>query len=309
MLPEYGRVLGLWPYWRGENALWVNPEFFRSLQSGSKQEEWLNPGGDRMWLCPEGEFFVEDPERREDSFHVPHALDPGAYSRVPDKSQYCMASRGDLWACRAQQRITFRLQRRFRVYAEKELAALWGTTYLRQAGYDEEAVLELPDCPIAVGLWNIIPVPAGGAARVPLDRGWADGPAAAFPPGAADPVDGCVLMSCRGERAVRAWLGADDVRTRAAYIVDQAETGRSLMVLREFSRAPAERYAREPGEEGAPVVGLSCPGPRGRYVEIGVRSPAAGRPAAGRKLTWKISLWAFSGRTEEILGLARRLTS
>jgi hypothetical protein len=79
MLPEYGRILGLWPYWRGENALWVNPEFFRCLQAGSKQEEWLNPGGDRMWLCPESEFFTEDAGRPADTWQVPRSVDPGTY--------------------------------------------------------------------------------------------------------------------------------------------------------------------------------------------------------------------------------------
>ena len=44
VLPEYGRVLGLWPHWRGDNALWVNPGFLRLLHIGSKDDGWINPG-------------------------------------------------------------------------------------------------------------------------------------------------------------------------------------------------------------------------------------------------------------------------
>ena len=35
LLPEYGRVLGIWPHRRAENVLWVNGDFFQSLRVGA----------------------------------------------------------------------------------------------------------------------------------------------------------------------------------------------------------------------------------------------------------------------------------
>ncbi len=310
VLPEYGRVLGLWPYWRGENALWVNPEFFRCLQAGSKQEEWLNPGGDRMWICPESEFFMEDAGRPADTYKVPRALDPGTYARAPDKSAYCMVNRGDAWAFHSGERIGFRIQRRIRVYPEKELAALWGTTYLRQAGYDEEAVLEVVDCPLAVGLWNVLPVPTGGMARIPLQGRWTDAALAGLPAQGAVVDEGSAVVECGAGSTARIWLGPADVKRRAAYIVEQRDTGRSALLVKEFDKNPSARYASEAGDPASPLaVGVSCAGPHAAHCELGFRSPAAGRPAGARRIVWKSSLWAFSGRNEEIAALARRLTA
>ena len=59
LLSEYGRVLGIWPHRRAENVLWVNNGFFQSLRVGAKDDGWNNPGGDRLWLAPAGEFLGE----------------------------------------------------------------------------------------------------------------------------------------------------------------------------------------------------------------------------------------------------------
>ena len=71
-LPEYGRVLGIWPHRRSENVLWVNRDFFQSLRVGAKDDGWNNPGGDRLWLAPPGEFLGE-------GGMVPPAIDPGKF--------------------------------------------------------------------------------------------------------------------------------------------------------------------------------------------------------------------------------------
>jgi hypothetical protein len=311
LLPEYGRVLGLWPYWRGDNALWINPDFFRSLQIGAKQTEWVNPGGDRMWLCPESEFFIPDAEHPSETFTVPHSLDPGAYTAVDEKGFSSMENQGDLWAYRAGARISFRILRRIRVYGEKELAALWGTTYLRQAGYDEETVLEVKDSPVAVGLWNATCLKVGGQARLPLQRYWADTGLTGLPAGMVELADGCAVIPCRGDKLIRAWLDAVETKSRGAYFLENRETGRATFVLKEFEKAPPGQYTREPVQRGVlgGVLGFACAGFHAPSCELGFRSPAAGGPTGKKKLSWKSSLWAFSGRTDEVLSFLRRLTA
>jgi hypothetical protein len=312
VLPEYGRVLGLWPHWRGENALWVNPEFFRSLQIGAKQTEWVNPGGDRMWLCPESEFFIADPARPGESFSVPHPIDPGSYTASFEKTGVLLENRGNAWAFRAAARIGFRIQRRIRVYEEKELAELWGATYFRQAGFDERATLEVRDCPIAVGLWNGVSLASGGRSFLALrDRG-ASSVLGGPPPGTDESAGGCAVIDVGGDKPVRAWLDASEAGTRAAYVHENRETGRAVMVLKEFEKAGAGQYAHElerDGAIGSPSAGVLCAGFHAPSCELSFRSPAAGGPARKKKTAWKCSLWAFSGRSDEIRAFLRRVLS
>ena len=221
-----------------------------------------------------------------------------------------MANRGDVYAFQAAERIGFHVERRFRVYPEKELCEISGTTYVRQCGYDEETVLEVGNCPIAVGLWNVIPLPPGGSVRIPLLRHWGDTPLAAIPAEVMAAEEGYAVVSCPADKPFRVWMESSDARTRFAYVVEQRDGGRSLLVVKEYQQGRSGGYAVEHGTPPlAPAAGISCAGPRAPCCELSFRSPAAGRAAGGRRVVWKSSLWAFSGRNEEILALARRLTA
>jgi hypothetical protein len=300
-MPEYGRILGLWSVWRGENAFHINPEFFRSLGTGAKQTEWVNPGGDRMWLYPEDEFFRAG--------EIPPDLDPGTYSGSSDKGLYVMENRGDVWAGKTGARIVFRIQRRFRVYTEKELVALWGMTYLRQAGYDEETVLEIQDSPIEAGAWNAVQLSPGGRAHMQLDTPLGAKPAA----GGFVVKDGCAVIPAGGTQGERVWLKASQVKPRAAYVLESAETGRAQLVLKEFEKGLQTGYARESDAEGAPqysgAAGFRWAGRHSQECELGFRSPAAVGSRKKKKTVWKHSTWAFSGRIEEVAELLRRVTA
>lgn len=300
-LPEYGRILGLWPVWRGENAFWTNPDFLMSLAIGAKETAWVNPGGDRMWLYPEAEFFDSGAGPSE----IPHALDPGKYAGASEKGAYCMENRGDLWARRCGARIGFRILRRIRVYEEKELERMWGRTYLRQAGYDEETAFEILDSPIPAGLWSSTQLAAGGSAHLPLDKP----PSAKIAAAGFEIRDRCVVIPCGGERAVRIWLDASEAKTRGAYIMDNTEAGRSTLVLKEYEKAPVDRYAPEFPAAGGGAAGFFCAGRHSPSCDLGFRSPAAGGPRGRKKAVWRHSIWAFSGRIEEVREFLRRVTS
>ena len=155
LLPEYGRVLGIWPHGRSENVLWVNPEFFQSLRVGAKDDGWNNPGGDRVWLSPAAEFLG-------DGGLVPPAIDPGKFELSFDRGAACMANHGEAWAHRSSVRVRFRLVRRLRALDDAAMETAWGPTFLRRAGWEEEIELQiLGTCPVSVRLWNIAQVPPG----------------------------------------------------------------------------------------------------------------------------------------------------
>jgi len=161
LLPDYGRILGVWPHWRAENALWVNPAFLDFLRLGVKDDGWMNPGGDHMWLSPQEEFVPDHGE-------VPAAIDPGRYVRLPARVGFTMENRGEVRAWKSNLRMRFRLSRHVRVLEEPALASLWGESWLRRAGYEEETTLEVDgERPAHVGLWSFTLVGAGAEFRLP----------------------------------------------------------------------------------------------------------------------------------------------
>jgi hypothetical protein len=251
LLPEYGRVLGLWPRSRAENALWVNPDFFQSLRVGAKDDGWNNPGGDRIWLAPASEFLGEGGV-------VPAAIDPGKFVLSSDRGAACMANRGEAWAHRSAVRVRFRVTRRLRTLDEAALESAWGSTWLRRAGFEEELELELEgSCPVPVRLWNITQVPPGSEIT--------EGPAG-------------------GGRRVICLEDPDSERARLLVRISSASDGETGGFGPWPGRKPA---AGAPGE----FFLLSPPIP----------------PGAKRRLSWKTSTCAFSGRSAEIRRFASRM--
>jgi hypothetical protein len=291
VLPDCGRVLGLWPHWRGENALWVDPVFLEQLRIGVKDDGWRNPGGDRMWLGPEEEFFAEGQG-------IPPALDPGCYTLAAEKSSCRMENKGEALAWKSGSRVRFRIERRIRPLGETELAEGWGGASFRQAGYEEQVTLEVSGdrgCP--VWLWNLTQVPAGSDVRVPLRKYWGDTGLAELPPGTVGLEEGCAVVSFRGAHALRVGIAAADAGSRIICREDH-EAGRSQLLVKDFTREGADA-------SGDGLIECRWEGARGRG-EFSCRSPAVG-PGGKRRISWKTSLCAFSGRSDAVRVLAARL--
>ncbi|MGO9412822.1 MAG: hypothetical protein ACLQCB_19000 [Spirochaetia bacterium] len=229
ILPEYGRVLGVWPHWRGENALWVNPDFLRMLEIGAKDDGWLNPGGDRIWLGPREEFFPHDTV-------PPPSLDPGRYEGAAEKGVFSMENKGEVHAWKSGTMLGFRIQRRLRSLEEQEISDAWGTRWLRQAGYVEETTLEVSrQIPASVWLWNLTQVP--GSAETLEARGASDRSAGAEP------------------------------LTRKIICVDEHDDGRSQLLVKAFEvpgegqdgPGAGEPQHRKPSAPESPGTGvISC---------------------------------------------------
>jgi hypothetical protein len=289
ILPDYGRVLGLWPHWRGENALWVNPAFMERLRIGVKDDGWTNPGGDRMWLGPEEEFFAEGQG-------IPPAIDPGRFTRVAEKPCYRMENRGEVLAWKSGARVRFRIERRIRPLGQEELSAAGGAATLRQAGYEEEVTLEVSGdrgCP--VWLCNVTQVPAGAEVRVPLRRYWGDTGLADLPAGTVGLEENCAVVGLRGPRPLGVAMTAADAGSRILCRSDH-EQGRSQLLVRDFARESAD-------ERGPGFVRCRWDAALGSG-EFSCSSPAAGQ--GRRRIRWTTSLRAFSGRSDAVRLLASR---
>jgi hypothetical protein len=295
VVPECGRVLGLWPHWRAANALWVEPGFLEALRAGTRDDAWLCPGGDVMRLAPAREYLGEDGS-------PPRCLDPGRYEMAEEKGWCVLENRGDAWARQAGQRVRFRIVRRLRPLSEQEMEERWGTASVRRAGYEEEAVLELsgPRLP-AAGLWNLLRVRPGGLARVPLRRYWGDTSLAGLPPSAVGLEDGSAVLALRGDDPAALAVGSPDAAPRMMY-KEEGEQGRATLLVRDFDGA---------GQAGGDFARLAHAGARGPG-ELSCFSPLLASREQGRagspRLVWRLALAAFSGRASEIAGLARHLS-
>jgi hypothetical protein len=285
--PDCGRLLGLWPNGRAENALWTDPGFFAALRGAARREEWINPGGDRIWLGPDDEFL-------HPGTGTPPSVDPGRYVRLGDRDGCRMENRGNAWAARSGTRVEFRIERRFTPFDAKQIAAARGEPHLRQAGCGETTVLEIaPEAP-PVRLRGIVQVPAGGETWIPLAQRWADTPLVTEPIGSFAVDAGCAVVHAGGQRRTLAFGGAD-ARSRLYHLADLG-AGRSLLLVKECE-----------GEESAD---LACTtGGDGLCTELGLDSPAIGGGTGRLRLVWHHTLYAVLGRTVEIRALLRRIAS
>ena len=156
--PEYGRVLGLWPHLKAENALWVDPDFLQSLQVGVKDDGWINPGGDWVWLAPAEEFLSEG--------RPAPSVDPGKYTLASDRAFLGLTNRGEAFARRSGSHVRFRLSRRIRPLFEADIDSTFGQTWLRRAGWDEEVELEIESrASVPAQVWSLAQAPAGSEIR------------------------------------------------------------------------------------------------------------------------------------------------
>ncbi len=73
-----GRLLGMFPYGEGDNALWVNENLDECLLGHS-----AHIGGERLWISPERNFYYENP-RDFEGYRIPSEIDPGEYTCKKD---------------------------------------------------------------------------------------------------------------------------------------------------------------------------------------------------------------------------------
>ncbi|MHB9071294.1 MAG: DUF6786 family protein [Sedimentisphaerales bacterium] len=93
VLPEYGRVLGVWSNIEKDNHFWINQNFL----DGHNYFNWTNPGGHRIWLAPERDFFISDLKNPFVTYNVPAAMDQGNYKCDCDNLSLKLCNTGTLW--------------------------------------------------------------------------------------------------------------------------------------------------------------------------------------------------------------------
>jgi len=175
LLPYGARMLGLYASGSEENFFWTNPplgaaETARELFARSG---WHNTGGDRTWIAPELDTFF--PAADSNQYVQPRQLDMSDYAVERTGGGIRLSRQMILHLARSNRDAALRLSKWFGpapnpLRYERDVAAQVAS--VEYAGYTQRVTLQSLDEPTepppAVGIWNLVQLPAGGEILVPL---------------------------------------------------------------------------------------------------------------------------------------------
>ncbi len=317
VLPEGGRVLGLYAPGDPRNFLWTNPALrdAASARTFYTSGAWQNSGGDRTWLAPEIDFFLPEFPRL-DVYHQPRALDPGSFRAEREADAIHLRMDLSLTPLRHGRPVALRLSRSVRAAAdplrhERNRSGWEGVQF---AGYSLRTVLEFADPPAdvpAIGLWSLLQMPHGGEMLLPTYSRTEPGVCfGEVPPGDLRVEPRGVRYRMRAPGGQKIGLSAVSSPGRIGYHYRTGET--SQLVVRNFSVDPSGEYVdvpwTRPDELGCAVQICNVNLPEfGTFSELEYHAPAIGG-ATGRVRVEDVSrVWAFRGPFEQVSAVAGKL--
>lgn len=304
VLPESGRMLGLFMPGTDENVLWTNPALAtaESATAYFTRSGWPNVGGDRTWLAPEIELFIGDPERPSETYAVPPVLDPGHWTLTSATAAGVNLSHTTrVRLHRAKREIGVRVSKTFGPAANP----LQDPSRLHYAGYTQCTTIELElgeDSAIRLGIWNLLQLPGPGVMLIPT-RGVAR-PQRVF--GTLQPGELTVeprlvrwSMTAPGEDAKMA-IKAQPLTGRVGYLRHAIPgTEHWDLVVREFAVDPAGDYVdalwEPPYETGWCFQACCIRAGAERFNELEYHAPAAAAVAGRNVRSDESRVWAFRG--------------
>lgn len=315
ILREGARVIGLFP--GGDdcgNALWTHPALARedSARAYMARPGWPNPGGDRTWLAPETEFFMEGTPVAVKSYLVPPTLDPGAYRNVGTALDPYLVTEADLVLRRTHARVTVQILKSWApainpLAARPDLAGC-----LAYAGYTQHTTLSILDgdsIPVSlpgIGLWNLLQLPLGGHMLAPTN-----GPAAwttvfGEPPTAETQCDAVGwIWHMRGILgAAKVALKAQSVTGRAGYVYPGTDGKGWFLVIRAFNVEPDGNYVDDlwsnPEDRGYAFQACRVAEKEQAFAELEYHVPAIAPVRTGSQCVDESRVWAFYGAAEAV---------
>jgi uncharacterized protein DUF6786 len=306
-LPSYGRVLGLWCDKRSQSVYWMNPQFLK-YDDTKKELEWVNPGGHRMWIAPEREFFIRDLSRPFETYKVPVSVDPGQYEIEFECNQLIFKNKGTLRAFNSNKDISFRLTRQIKAMDEQFMEGLVGNLELQAVGYEDEAILET-DTNFKIGIWSLTQVFLSSEVFIAADR---DSKYNVFFGDENDKVhyaDGFWKVRFDKGQDFKIGLKASGISDKIFYI-RRDDNGSATLIVKVFEKGSDESYVDTPWDDPEDIgyaVQFFCGGGFG-FGEIETHSPVFNN---GDKCVSKsrVRIYAFSGQFANCLNLAQRLAT
>jgi len=302
-LPEFGRVIGIWTSPEESSLLWCNPDFPEAVKSGSLLDisNWANPGGDRLWLSPERDFFISDHSDPWGTYAVPRCMDPGDYTYIADENTIRMNNAGVIKGYESDSETTFKVSRLFRPLEESELTVVCNDPSVCSSGYEEEISMELTNgVPTPISFWNLTQVPKGGTVMMGIADGVPDVVEYIGETGecVGDSCNGLLPVTFDGSNQYKIGLIAKDSSGFLAYLCNDT------LLIRTFNIDPGADYIDIPpdGRPGEPCpVQLYYGGDTYNFGELEYHSCALSTPDNTLELNGISRLYAFRGPEVNLL--------
>jgi hypothetical protein len=312
VLPESGRILGLYARESQENFLWTNPALGNAESAAEffGRDGWLNPGGDRTWLAPEIELFIGDLARPGETYAVPATLDSGQWRREDGAYGLRLRNQSAVHLKHSDRTIHFTVAKDVRPAANPLRSMKLGLSY---AGYEQTTTLELAVDrngnvpPAQLGVWNLLQLPKPGRMIVPTYRRAV--PQTVFgdvPSADLELADHAFIwsMADTGKNA-KISVKADVLTGRAGYLCrSQADGDLWSLVVRNFTVNPSGNYVdalwNNPADTGYAFQACAVNEGTETFNELEYHAPAAETADGRNRACDRSQVWAFRGGADKI---------
>jgi hypothetical protein len=313
VLPHGGRMLGLFAPGSEENFFWTHPalESATSASDFYAGNKWHNSGGDRTWFAPEIDFFLPNfPDTS--SYWQPREFDPGNYEWVDGKDTIALSNRFSYRLSRSKEIVHLEARKQL-APAANPLSELKSAADVAYAGYTLRTTLaftEVPSATAKVGIWSLLQLPHGGDFLAPTDSRVE--PKILFGSIADSDLlleENMVRYKMRAHGENKLGLKAKGLTERMGY--SRLADGAADLIVRNFIIDPSGDYINapwsEPEGEGFVIEACNIDSSLGSFSEIEYHAPAIGGLRKQTSYEDVSQLWAFRGKEQEILQIARLL--
>jgi hypothetical protein len=306
------RVLGLYGRDTDVSFFWSHPALdeTHSARAFFETPGWTNPGGDRLWVSPEVDFFYPDYPSMG-SYRHPSQLDPGCHKISARDGGAIFTNTIALMNYRTGEHVDLEVTKSYSGAADPLLGNRDIGSY-EYAGYTQQATLAaLNPLNSAVGLWSLVQLPHGGEAIIPTTSRAT--PRVYFGDVRAEhlALDDRAVRYCVCDRGIqKIGVKAAVLTGRMGYVYQQGEQW--SLVVRSFDVDPRGEYVDTPPDDlndtgyAVQVCNVNID-ELGAFAELEYHCPAIG-PASQTKAWVDTSrLWAYRGSREVVEAIARML--
>ena len=310
VLPDSGRVLGLFSSDSDENFFWTNPSLNRKKSAASffKADGWHNPGGDRTWIAPEIEIFIGNLSDPMGTYHVPPELDPGFWRVECNNPFLRLTNKTMVQMLRSKKKLKVKISKEFKP-APNPLRNM-NIKVVQYSGYEQNTFLELdmlPSPPIQLGLWNLLQLPKPGRMFIPTY--FKTKPQLVFGTTKSGDIKidrNLIIWNMDyGNANYKMSIKAEALTGRAGYLYRSSDKPENWnLVVRQFSVNPSGEYVdalwNDPFDRGYAFQACSVNSGDESFNELEYHAPAA-KTLEGQNRTYDQSqVWAFRGGFADI---------
>lgn len=273
ILPDYNRILGVWPDTNKPCPFWINGKFLES--PNDKSVVWLNPGGHRMWIAPEREFFISDLNAPFDTYKVPRQIDPGQHEYEHENNIYSFFSRIDLYAYNSKVKVPLSYKRNISFFGNKEISKVINLNCndFKCVAYQDDIILKT-ETDFKAGIWLLIQVPLDGQIYLPLNENGSYKEFFGNSEGHIQIEDSVLNIKLNPIKDdFKIGLIASSIKDRIAYI--RQFENKTILVLKIFDKGNDAEYIDTPWQQSnvaGSAAQIFCGGNWG-FAELEVHTP------------------------------------